>query len=82
MTGRTQVVAGPFRSRRKARALEREMQLLLVRRDAVAGITVVNTLLTVYRGKSYRLPIWARGVRVERAGWTQWVLVATEKRGH
>ena len=28
------------------------------------------------------LPNWTRGVKVEKAGWFQWTVVATPNRGH
>lgn len=82
----TQVIGGPYWTRRKARKLERIVQSAL---DAGGG----------YRGGKAApdtqiaglwVPTWARGVRVERMGTRHfsaamgrvtWCLVATTRRG-
>lgn len=79
MTGRTKVVAGPFWTRRKARRIEREWQAELDRARSLGGYFA--TLPDSKIAASVRLPEWARGVRVEKAGRVSWVVVATESKG-
>jgi hypothetical protein len=69
--GRTHVISVHW-LRRTARARERIITEQLARRSkAVPGTFVV-----------LGLPIWAHGVRVEKAGRFQWAVVATEAPGH
>lgn len=69
MPNRTRVISTHY-VRRIARIREREVQRLL---DLGAtGVRVAGVAL----------PAWAHGVRVEKAGRFQWVVVATEAPGH
>jgi len=64
--------------RRRARAVERELQAAIDEDRGGEGLSPANFRLL----SSYRVPDWARGVRVERAGWLSWAVVATEEKGH
>lgn len=55
--------------RRRARAKERRLQAILNRNPSAAALIDAG------------LPIWAEGVRVEKAGPFQWAVVATTHRG-
>lgn len=55
--------------RRRARAKERRLQAVLNRDPTAAQLLAAG------------LPLWAEGVRVEKAGLFQWAVVATIHRG-
>lgn len=76
MSDKTHVIEGPFLTRAKARRREHVFQGSL---DywARTGDTFERLAL-----EKKGVPPWARGVRVERAGLFQWVLVATSTPGH
>jgi len=70
--------------RRKAREEERDIQRTL---DIAYGVIQKNPEKGVIDGigrllEANGIPGWARGVRVDKHGWAQWDVVATEKRGH
>lgn len=66
MGERTKIVSTHF-LRRSARKRERAIQEALRLREQVQN--------------PMDLPLWARGVRVEKAGPLQWAVVLTERRG-
>lgn len=67
--------------RRVARDRERELQALLDRvyDGGVPDPTKVSERVAL---RDARVPEWARGVRVEKAGMLQYAVVATEHKGH
>lgn len=73
--GNAIVYVTPFR--RRARAVERELQAALDR-YAEGRATPEDFHLT--HGE-YSVPDWAEGVRVEKAGRLSWAVVATPERG-
>lgn len=75
--GRTQAVS-VHKLRRVARKRERMLQQVLAARTHFAPAGSNDTQDTPYGP----LPLWARGVRVEKAGAFQWAVVLTEERGH
>lgn len=62
--------------RRVARSRERELQAQLDVAIEIGGKTLEQELRT------YGLPSWTRGVKVEKAGPFQHAVVATRERGH
>lgn len=75
MSEKTQTIAGPFHTRRKARKLEREVQAFI---ESKAGFS--RTGRRFY--EDIEIPDWANGVRVEKVGLFQYSLVATSHEGH
>lgn len=75
--GHTKVIS-VHHVRRVARSRERTLQAALDfgGPDAVRRFGVQTDLAT-----AAGWPVWARGVRVEKAGLFQWAVVATEGRG-
>lgn len=73
MSDKSMVISAPIKTRRKARLVERVLQEN-INEDRRGGIS--------YDGVSYLVPSWAQGVRVDRAGFRQFVVVATEHKGH
>jgi hypothetical protein len=73
MTGHPPHILSVHFLRRRARSRERYLQPLLELR--------ANTGRALPPGAG-DVPVWARGVRVEKAGLFQWAVVATEERGH
>jgi hypothetical protein len=67
------VILSVHKFRRTARKRERELQALLTE---YAGDEIRDLL------KGYVIPAWARGVRVDKAGPFQWVVIASSHRGH
>lgn len=72
--GDTLSVSGPHWSRRKARKIEREIQEALAQpvRSAVAMAIL----------QEYKVPSWAKGVRVRKVGLLSWQVEATSWTGH
>lgn len=77
---RTQTVS-VHRLRRTARRRERKLQAELDALLASPHQTNGSTITVYVDGKPVKLPTWARGVRVEKAGLLQWTIVATEHVG-
>lgn len=78
----TKVVTAPVKTRRRARAIERIVTRHL---DFYRGQTMplaVPLPDDLLGGSDVVLPPWAKGVRVERAGFFQFVVVATSTVGH
>jgi hypothetical protein len=77
--GRTEAVS-VHKLRRAARKRERELQRYL----SISGWYVEGgpTDDEAKGLQPYGLPIWARGVRVERIGPFCFAVIATEERGH
>lgn len=90
--GKTQVISGAIHDRAKARSLQKFLQDGLDNRGT-PGVPLILQDRYDSSGDVYNIPGWAKGVRVERAArlsrpskklrrYVQWVLVATEERGH
>lgn len=71
---KTKVISVHF-LRRRARAIERELQRDLDNRQGIGWRDVRADL------EAAGVPPWANGVRVEKAGPFQWAVVATSDRG-
>lgn len=65
----TKILSGPHFTRRKAQERERQWQAFFDREDFKPDARITP-------------PTWARGAKVEKAGWFQWVVIATSNRGH
>jgi hypothetical protein len=68
--------------RRRAREVEGDLQAAIEERDRVGGDISEMSPIHFRCLRQYRVPDWAHGVRVERAGIFQHAVVATEERGH
>lgn len=84
--GRTEAVS-VHHFRRVARKRERQIQACLdgMREGGIsvpAGPDGETFALPQYGAPDVRLPLWARGVRVERIGWRCFAVICTEERGH
>jgi hypothetical protein len=75
--GKTEAIS-VHKFRRVARHRERMLQQVLGERVYFAPVESVQTQDTPYGP----LPLWARGVRVERIGPFCFAVIATEERGH
>jgi hypothetical protein len=83
MSDRTKVLS-VHRLRRAAREHERRLQDAFAEMEH-SGIRVTYGEVLVLPGipaPSNRVPAWACGVRVEKAGRFSWAVVATEHAGH
>lgn len=77
MTQHPDEVISVHKTRREARKRERQVQMVLD--QAYADDADPVALLAL---QTVGIPRWARGVRVQRAGFRQHEVRATEERGH